>query len=285
MALSIGSLVLIGLGLSYFLINLYKWNAALSKLAGKTIITLLAAIAGLSVGMLSIQMFAYQVYLSLSLSIFLMLVLGYMAGRLWGVYAIWNTVLTGILGAIVGVRCGMIFYLSGKVMFVTDVIVMILLFLLLKGMEWQAGLSSQTKSSKTNLLSARLATLCLSVIVAGAAIALLVQKDQIVVGQIGQKETQEAVYEESNDLQTIRIELNAGGFNPKNVNFKKATMIKAVFVVSALSDEGLKLKSTDLHIDAVLKKGDNVFLLNNPQPGTYTYTVGDQKATGTFTIK
>lgn len=291
MALGIGSLVLIALAAGYFILNFYKHKEALHRAIGKAIITLFAVVTSTAFSIVAIQVFEYNVYLSFVVSMLFVICVGYAAGNFYRVYTIWNTILTGILGAILGMRFGMTLYLSSKVIFIADVLLIMILFLLLKIVEWQSSVirphkrTKTPRTKKTNVQTVVGLSVIYSLFVCSMGILLFVQKDTISLGQIGQTQSQEARYDEVNDLQTARIELNAGGFNPKQISFKKSIMIKAVFVVSVSSDVGMTLVSNDLHINAPLKSGENVFLLNNPQPGTYAYSVGSKSIQGTFTVK
>jgi hypothetical protein len=87
------------------------------------------------------------------------------------------------------------------------------------------------------------------------------------------------------DYTKIKIEVTAAGFSPKNSELETGSMLKAVFSVDKATGSDLRLISKDLNIEAPLKPGDNIFLLNNPQPGVYEFQIGGTSYTGTFTVR
>lgn len=89
---------------------------------------------------------------------------------------------------------------------------------------------------------------------------------------------------EGNDLQVATIDVTASGFVPKVTEFKAGSMIKAVFHVKPNAGTDLKLVSKELNFSKDLVPGDNIFLLNNPQPGTYEIQVGPKAYKGAFTV-
>lgn len=109
--------------------------------------------------------------------------------------------------------------------------------------------------------------------------------NQIHIGAIGAPASQIAVFDEENDLQIASIDVTSSGMIPVNTEFKANTMIKAVFNVKSNAGTDLKLVSKDLNFSADLKPGENMFLLNNPQPGTYEIVEPGKAFKSTFTVK
>ncbi|WP_187274468.1 MFS transporter, partial [Paenibacillus sp. N3.4] len=217
---------------------------------------------------------------------------GFFAGKSYSFQAAWNGALVGIMGAMAGVLFGVMLLASNKVILIASTAFLIFMFLTQKWIEWQSNrIEKKTKPVKGGKNQPKAATvtykgtiiLAAVVVVFGAGI--LIQKNQIKVGLIGQPQTQTATIDEKNDLQVATVQVTRSGLSPKNTDFLPKQMIKAVINVEESAGTGLKLKSPVLGIDANLNKGENVFLMNNPQPGTYTYTVEPGGFKGTFTVK
>ncbi|MFC3803759.1 hypothetical protein [Cohnella sp. GCM10012308] len=80
-----------------------------------------------------------------------------------------------------------------------------------------------------------------------------------------------------------RIGCLAAGFNPRNIDFRPNVMIKLVVSVSdGVAASGFSFESDALDLRAALHKGDNVFLLKNPKPGTFKFHAGSHA--GTFAV-
>lgn len=197
-------------------------------------------------------------------------------------------ILAGWLGAMAGSAAGTLLYANDRATLVAVVALIVCVYLLLRGGDWLAQrelLAAQprkrTAAAKRKPQTALIALAALNLI---AMTVLLVERGEIESIQIGQPTSQTAVYDEQNDLQTATIEVTTAGFIPRNTVFKAGGMIKAVFHVETGS--GWTIQSPMLGVDPQpLKQGDNLFLINNPKPGTYEFTLGTGPKVCTFTVQ
>ncbi|MCD9026508.1 cupredoxin domain-containing protein [Cohnella silvisoli] len=290
MLLNIGSLIMIVLATGYSLFILHRRKDLMSTRAGKFDATLLAVIAGLAMGIVAVQTLEYNQPQAMGVAVPLAAVLGYFAGKRFSHLFSIHSALTGCLSAYAGIVFGMRFFASDNVVFATDVVFIVFLFLFLRSVEWQSNVEhnkkTQVKRKKKHSDKSGYATVVMYGIgTAALATVIWLWGNSVPIGQIGQPQSQQSEYDEENDLQVAVIEVNAAGFSPLNTNFNKGGMIKAVFHVSSYAKANLTLVSADLNVNAQLKQGDNVFLFNNPQPGTYKFIVGEETSLCTFTVK
>ncbi|NOU99824.1 hypothetical protein [Paenibacillus planticolens] len=292
MLLNVGSLVIIALYTGYNIFYLFRMRDKLKGTMGSLFAMMIAFVASAAFGLVSAQAYQANILLSIALAALFAVISGFISGRPNGLQSAINSVLIGCLGAMAGVLLGVMLIVSNKVIVAADTVFLIFMFLTQKWMEWQSNRVEQkakpTKGSKNKAKPAAASykgTIILAAVLVVFGVGILLQKNHIQIGAIGQPQTQVAVVDEKNDLQIANIQVNRSGISPKNTEFKPKQMIKAIVNVNANAGTGLKLKSPILGIDASLNPGDNVFLMNNPQPGTYEYTVEPGGFKGTFTVK
>lgn len=180
-----------------------------------------------------------------------------------------------VAGSCIGIAAGMTAYSTGKAMYVIDVAFIVLMFGLLRLRESRKP-QQQAKSRSSqaaNPASHRSAAAAWCSIAALSCVLLLVLGSAIPVGQYGRQAAAAASYDSDNDLQEAQIVVSAAGITPERVDFKRGAMIKAIVVVKADAGSGLTLDAGSLGAGIALSKGENVIVLNNPQPGSYSLTV------------
>ncbi|MBW7454340.1 hypothetical protein ACFOLF_13210 [Paenibacillus sepulcri] len=289
MVLSISSLAIIWLAAGYLLLLIRRRRESMPQASAKLIAAILNILASASVGIVSIQVFEYNLAISMAFSVCCAWVLGYLSGIRYGLLFSAQAALLGSIGTLASVTLGLLFFSSGKVVFAVDVVYIILLVLLQKAMDWQAAKPPRKKLPTTEGNQPRKlpvwTTGLLGAVVVVMAALILVNQDRISVGQLGLKKSQQAAYDEDNNLQVAQITVNTTGFNPQNTEFATGSMIKAVLHVESGAGNNLRLISQDLNIDAPLKQGDNLFVFNKPLPGVYNFALSDGRFKGTFTVK
>ncbi|NQX69034.1 hypothetical protein HQN90_23165 [Paenibacillus alba] len=292
MLLTVGSLMIIVLYTGYNIFYLFRTRDKLKGTMGSLFAIVIAFIASAAFGVVSAQAYQTNMVISIAIAVLFAGVSGFLSGKSNGLRSVINGVLIGCLGAMAGELLGVMLMASNKVIVAADTVFLIFMFLTQKWMEWQSNrVAPKTKPAKGGKIKAKPAvtsykgTIILAAVVVVLGGGILMQKDHIPIGVIGQPQTQIAAIDEKNDLQIANIQVNRSGLSPKNTEFKSKQMIKAVVNVDANAGTGLKLKSPVLGINADLNKGENVFLMNNPQPGTYEYTVEPGGLKGTFTVK
>jgi hypothetical protein len=93
------------------------------------------------------------------------------------------------------------------------------------------------------------------------------------------------ITDEENGLQTVIIEAGKSGYRPAVLEMKAHRMTKIRFRLTT-DDEGMsRLLSPDLNLEARLRRGDNVFLIGNPLPGTYAFHSGDGRHEGMLVFR
>lgn len=258
--------------------------------AAKSSVALLNVLAGSAVGMIAVQVFDYRLGPTMTFVLCCAFVMGYLSGRIYGLMLSLQAALLGSAGALAFTVIGLLFFSSDKIAFVVDVLYIVLLALIYKILERQlAKHQQQSRNRKGERPRIRklsvLLTGILGMVVVVFAFVIVMNQHRISVGQIGLKKTQQAVYDEKNNLQVAEITVNQTGFNPRNTDFATGTMVKAVLRVEPEAGNNLRLISKDLNIDAPLKQGDNLFVFNKPLPGVYRFSLSDGRFEGTFTVK
>jgi len=251
--------------------------------------------ASAAFGIIFAQTFHNGMFKSMGISLLFATAVSVLSSLPFEKLSVLNRVLIGWIGAMLGTVIGTMLYSTNKTILIVDTLFIIFMYLLQKFSEWKADKEQEQqhqkkKASKKSSVPlkrklpsyAGVAILAAGVIVIAGIIWL--QKDEINTAQVGQPLTQAATYEEQNDLQVATIEVTSTGFTPRNTEFKSGTMIKAIFHVASNGEEGLNLQSADLDVNAPLKSGDNIFLINDPQPGTYEFTLGTGTSKCTFTV-
>ncbi|RKP53999.1 hypothetical protein D7Z26_11455 [Cohnella endophytica] len=294
MLLNYGSMIVIALFAGYNLFFIARRNERMDEFARAFVGTFLSFTASMAFGFIFAQTFDYDLYLSMGFGILFAAVATATVGLLFKRKIGLNAALAGVLGALLGAAIGKMVFASDKPILIADTIYIVLMYLLLKFGEWktnQETASDKPKKAASKKLSSQAknkpgyaGAVALGVGVVVVALLITTQKDRILSAQIGLPQSKAATYDEQNDLQVATIEVTSAGLSPRNTQFKSGTMIKAIFHVPANSGEDWKLTSAELDVDNSLKPGDNIFLINNPNPGTYTFNLGPGKGQCTFTV-
>jgi hypothetical protein len=286
MVLSIGSLVLAVLLTGYFLYSCYQRKEMFQGNDGTTSVSVFAALASFLFGMIASQAFDLDLRVLSGIAVLFAVLVGFVGGRMFGKQTVLREILLGAIGAIVGTVLGSLFFRSNVVVVIFDLLFVACVFLFQKWVE--RLLRKKPKKGKRAKgkvkQSASKGTIILAVFVVVVAGVFLLQSSQLPVGLIGQPKSQQVTPDEANDLQVAKIEVTGAGLAPQNTQLQSVSMLKAVINVQQSAGSGLKLVSKGLNFSADLKAGENVFLLNNPQPGTYDIVVEPKGYRGTFTV-
>ncbi|MFC5402807.1 hypothetical protein [Cohnella soli] len=293
MALHYGSLIIIALLAAY---TLYFNARRIEGTFTRAVVGLSASFASsFAFGIVFAQTFHYGLFTSTGVCLLFAAIVG--ACSRWPLQArvAIAGILAGWIGAMAGSVLGTILFVRPQIVLIVDTIFVVFMYLLQRFGEWNAGRERNNRQQAQKAANqvgkqggakqpftgiALLAVCC--VIVAAITIA---RKDDILSAQIGQPLTQTAQYDEENNLQMATLEVTPSGFSARNTVFKAGTMIKAVFHVASDGSSGLTLVSNDLDVNAPLQPGDNVFLIKDPQPGIYAFTLGDGLSTCTFSVE
>jgi hypothetical protein len=293
--LNYGSLIIIALFTAYNLLMILRrkdHSAELMRLLAGTVISITASAA---FSLVFAQTFPFGLFESIGVCLLFAAAVAAAAGIPFNARSVLRFGLAGWLGALIGASLGTMLFASNKAILITDTIFIIIMYLLQRFSEWKANQEpnqphqAQKPSKKSSSLSKKkpsnAGTIVLATGVLVAAALILLQQDAIRTAQIGQPLTQNAVYDDQNDLQAATIEVTSAGFSPRNTEFKPGTLIKAVFHVASGAGSGLTVISNDLNVNAPLKPGDNIFLIRDPKPGTYSFALGAGSSKCTFTVK
>ncbi|MGZ4112678.1 MAG: hypothetical protein ACXVP5_09615 [Tumebacillaceae bacterium] len=287
MVLGIGSLVVAVLLAGYFLFTGYQRKEMFQGNDGATVVSVFAAVGSFLFGMIASQAFDLDLRELAGIAVVFAVLVGFVGSRLLGqpTVAI-RGILLGALGAIVGTVLGSLFFRSNVVEVIFDLLFVGCVFLL---QQWVERLSRKKpkkgKRAKGKVKRAsNQGTIVLTVFVVVIAGVFLLQASQLPVGLIGQPKSQQVTPDEANDLQVAKIDVTGAGIAPQNTQLQSASMLKAIINVQQSAGSGLKLVSKGLNVSADLKAGENVFLLNNPQPGTYDIEVEPKGYRGTLTV-
>lgn len=285
MLLKIGSLLFIMLLTIHHVYYMHQRRDSLAS-SGMWAALSIALAAGASFGFVLGQ--TYQDYpFVTSLSVVLFAAVGYIAGKQVSAIASLNGLLAGTMGTMIGSYVGLALYPSNKGILIGDILFILIMFILQKMMDSLEDKRRKAKRAKKNANKIKISYTGTIILLSGVILLagiLVSQSNHIGIGQIGKPQSQKAVYDDENDLQEATIEVTSSGFIPKNTEFKAGTMIKATFDVKQNTGTGLTLISNDLGIHAELKKGENRFIMNNPQPGTYEIQLNPGGSICTFTV-
>ncbi|PWV98508.1 hypothetical protein DFQ01_11718 [Paenibacillus cellulosilyticus] len=287
MALQIGSLLLV-LGATVYLI--------IAGTANRAIALTLVFLASVSLSFLLIETLDYKLVLAAIAAGVVGTGLGLAFIRRYGGVTAVNTVITGWLGAGIGLFAGSRFYISDAVMIGVDLTFVVLAFLMQKVAErYDRRVPEQAApNGKFNAATGKKAkrtsrgfsvSFMYAVLVVIAVSFMLTHVDHSSADKIGQTSSADAVYNADEGIQTATVEVNGAGFNPRNINFQSDAMIKLVFHVSSLASDDMMFVSEQLNLEAPLHKGDNIFMLKKALPGVYGFTVQGTNVKGTFTVK
>ncbi|MCC3375437.1 hypothetical protein [Cohnella sp. REN36] len=287
MVLNIGSLAILALAAGYMLYYVNGRKAVIPAALGRAALIAAALLVSAAASVVAVQAFDYRLPAVIVYAVLFAAAAGGAGFRLYGSLPALHAALAGMLGAIAGVRFGMMLFASAIVVLAAAIAGIVAVFALQKAVDWRAKAAIQPPKAKGKRTSkapqAFAAVLAAAVFVSG--IELIVHRDRIAFGQIGQQASQQAALDEDNNLQIATIDVKATGFSPRDSRFTTGAMVKAVFRVDRPSDAGLTLVCPALGIEAPLKQGDNIFLLNRPQPGVYAFSLGGSRLTGTITIR
>ncbi|MFE4713930.1 cupredoxin domain-containing protein [Paenibacillus sp. NPDC056722] len=290
MLLNTGGLVLILLITIYHIYFLVQRKSGLTGKSGMLLASLFALLAGLAAGIIGAQTFDLELGLSMLVCALLAAAAGAALGFPFGRQSVINSILSGVIGGTLGTVLGSLFFTSGRIVLSGVVLFILCSFLVQKmGDVWISKPRPKAKKANTVKKTAGKATYTSTILLTAATIivvgGLLLQYDRIAVGSIGQPISQTAVFDEDNDMQVATIEVSEAGITPKTTEFIAAKMIKAIVNVKGSVGTGLTLVSKDLNFNTDLKEGQNIFVLSNPQPGTYEIEIPAKNYKGTFIVK
>ncbi|WP_282937311.1 hypothetical protein [Paenibacillus sp. RC67] len=281
MLLNLGSFLLIVLLSAYQIFSGFRGKGRKVRNISTSVFSFLSALA---FGAIAAQTFDWGISILLLISVVFAIVVGYMGGAAFGLQKAIQGALSGTLGAMLGTVAGSLFYKSNNVVLAAAIVFIVGSFLIQKIKERLDAGRLKSKAATQKKPTYR-GTVILAVCAVMGAGVMFTAINQIHIGAIGAPASQIAVFDEENDLQIASIDVTSSGMIPVNTEFKANTMIKAVFNVKSNAGTDLKLVSKDLNFSADLKPGENMFLLNNPQPGTYEIVEPGKAFKSTFTVK
>ncbi|OPA73912.1 hypothetical protein BVG16_26075 [Paenibacillus selenitireducens] len=286
MLLNYGSLTLVILITMYIVWHTYRMKGRLHHTAGSVICIIWSILTSVAFGIAVTQIFIYQLWPSLSATVAFAIIAGFGMGRPLGVRAGLHGIIGGITGGILGTIFGLKFFATDKIVFMTMIVFIVATYAIMKFMEKNISATNKITAKKKSAAKkpSYAITMIFAIIALGLAGFVVIQKDNIGIGQIGQPNTQNAVMDEENDLQTATVRLTKIGFVPKNTDFVIKSMAKLIIEVEPEMGAGHQLISETLGINAPLVTGQNVFLFNNPHEGTFSYHVDTGEA-GSITVK
>ncbi|WP_165279961.1 cupredoxin domain-containing protein [Paenibacillus protaetiae] len=302
MLFNAGSLMMIGLIELYFNFIGFQKRSVRLKRVGLRSAVLSAIAAGLAFGAVLAQSFDMPFIGLLSLAALFGAVAGASGGLAYGQHSSVNGGLAGLIAGLIGTVLGSLFFSSGTVVLITALLFVMLAFLIQRTADGastatgtapagkpRARMASNTSGRRTAVLQVRKPSYRSSYVLAACAVVLftsiIVLQDKLQLGEIGLPQMQVAVMDDENNMQVATIDVIGAGFAPKVTEFEANAMIKIVFNVKGSAGNGLKIVSSDLNFSADVKPGENIFLLNNPQPGNYTIEIDGKGKAGTFVVK
>lgn len=286
MLLHAGSFALILLLTGYHVFLMFRRKGLLSPRNGAILAAVFAVLSGVALGAAGVQAFDFR-WVVFAWIALIAAASGAALGMAYGWQSAMNGLMSAVIGALLGSMLGGLFYESRLVVLAVAVLFIICSFIVQKAGEHLAH-ASHPPMKKTNLInkpSSGVSTIILAASLAVLAGGMLLLQDRIALGAIGQPKSLAAAIDEDNDMQVATIEVSAAGFTPANTDFEAKKMIKVVVDVKPRAGAGLKLVSQNLNVDADLKEGENIFLLSNPQPGTYDIAIPSKNFNGTLTVK
>jgi hypothetical protein len=285
MLLKIGSLLLVLLISGYCILHFNRNKENFSKAIG-TVTTLLTGFSTATVGFLLMQISNYNLTLTIIICFLVAIICGYLVGGPFQKVKGLNELLSGLIGASIGCTLGFLTFISPTPFLIVDILFVLFIFFLLKLFDNQIVTEQNKKRSKEVKNKVSLApTIALSSIFGILLLIIFLNFNSIHLGVIGQPQKQNAVMDEENDLQVATINVTPSGFDPKNTILKANTMIKVNFNVDIQEGKQVTLVSNDLKLNVVLKKGNNMVLLDNPQIGQYHLMLEPGKSEGLLTVK
>ncbi|MED5019751.1 cupredoxin domain-containing protein [Paenibacillus chibensis] len=286
MMLHAGSFALILLLTGYHVFLMFRRKGLLSLRNGTILAAVFAVLSGLALGAEGVQAFDFR-WVVFAWIAFIAAAAGAALGMAYGWQSALNGFMSAVIGALLGSMLGGLFYESRLVVLAVAVLFIICSFVVQKASEHlvHASHPPMKKSNLINKPSSAVSTIVLAASLAVLAGGMLLLQDRIALGAIGQPKSLAAAIDEDNDMQVATIEVSAAGFTPANTDFEAKKMIKVVVDVKPRAGAGLKLVSQNLNVDADLKEGENIFLLSNPQPGTYDIAIPSKNFNGTLTVK
>lgn len=286
MMLHAGSFALILLLTGYHVFLMFRRKGLLSLRNGTILAAVFAVLSGLALGAEGVQAFDFR-WVVFAWIALIAAAAGAALGMAYGWQSALNGFMSAVIGALLGLMLGGLFYESRLVVLAVAVLFIICSFVVQKASEHlvHASHPPMKKSNLINKPSSAVSTIVLAASLAVLAGGMLLLQDRIALGAIGQPKSLAAAIDEDNDMQVATIEVSAVGFTPANTDFEAKKMIKVVVDVKPRAGAGLKLVSQNLNVDADLKEGENIFLLSNPQPGTYDIAIPSKNFNGTLTVK
>jgi hypothetical protein len=289
MLFNFGSLLFVVLITSYSIIYGKQRSAKMSEASGMGIAVTLALLSGTAFGFVSGQTFQdYPIAVVIG-SMLIAAAAGYINGKWFGLAPSLNGLLAGIFGSLIGSYFGLVLFASQKALLIADILFVICIVLVQRFMDAQAKDKRKSKKSSSKHPNQKKVKysgmVILTMLVVVSAGFILMQKDRIGIGELGQPQTQTAAYDEENDIQEVTIHVSASGISPKTIQFQPESMVKANFNVKPNVNHPVKLHSNELGIDAELREGNNRVIMNKPQPGTYEITLEPGGFTCTFVIE
>lgn len=289
MLLHAGSFALILLLTGYHIFLMFRRKGLISTSRAMLLAFVFAVISGLAFGAESVQAFDFG-WGVFTWTALIAAAAGAALGMAYGWQPAINGFMSGVIGVLLGTVLGGLFFESRLVVLAVAVLFIICSFIVQKASEHgaQASHPPEKKSKKSSLTSKPSSYVSTIVLAASLAVIMggvLLQHDRIALGAVGQPKSQAAAIDEDNDMQVATIEVSAAGLTPVNTDFEAKKMIKVIVDVKPRAGAGLKLVSKNLNVDADLKEGENIFVLSNPQPGTYDIAIPAKNFNGTFTVK
>ncbi|NBD25689.1 cupredoxin domain-containing protein [Paenibacillus glycinis] len=290
MLFNTGSLLLVGVIELYFIFIGFQKRSVWSKRTGTRMAAAVAVPGSFAFGTIMAQSYDLPLITLLAFAVLFGAAAGVLGGSPYGPRAATNGGLAGSIAGMLGTVLGSLFFGSGQVVLAAALTFVVIAFLALRIAERAPGSgASPQKAAKGKPKAAIKASYRSAYVLAACAVVcfagILLLQDRLHLGAIGLPQTQTAVMDDENDLQVATIDVTGAGFAPKVTEFQANAMIKVIFNVKASAGNGLKIVSKDLNFSADVKPGQNIFLLNNPQPGDYAIEVGSKGYAGTFTVK
>lgn len=291
MLLPIGSFILVLLITSYSVLFIYQQKEKMNVSFGTIITMVITLSASTAFNVVLAQAFSLKLNATIGVGFLFAAAIGYFAGRPFYMKAVINSVMVGFLGTMLGSVIGRMLIATNAVILITVTSLVIIMYVIQKIID---GNLAKTNTNKKNTKifvnrqprrSSYFSTILLSAAVIMLAAVIMMHQNDVIIGQIGQPQTQKAVLDEENELQEATIHITASGISPKDTQFEAGTMIKVIFIVESGAGSDLILDSEELGIHAPLFEGKNNIIINKPQPGKYEFMLESTSFKGTFTIK
>ena len=285
MLLQIGSILLVILVTGYGMLYVHR-NQKRIEVPMNGAALILVGLTTATMGFLLMQISGNSVTLSIVLSLIYTIACGVLMGGVPYKVNGLNQIIIGFIGATIGSVLGYMTFSSTTSFFVVVLLFLLLVYLILKIFDKQIAIQTSRKKSnkKANKTSYTSSVILASGFIVLLAVILLSVK-QINVGIIGQPQKAEAMLDEDNNLQMGTIHVTPSGLDPKSTELTAGTMAKVVVIVDDQQGENFHLVSNAFNLDAPLKKGENIILLDNPIKGQYDFIVYPGEYKGTFIVR